>query len=154
MKSLKAKIVSEGESALAFQCQSYLTGPVVRTWKSQFSTLVSCKSIQLEKALLWEDACVWRPQFPKCTGPFPAHFVCLLWDGTVVARPWSCLSHHPLNSPLSTRPPACPSCPGESGNIFGNLVALRACPGKCFAGFFWSRQVICKELGEILHFLP
>lgn len=119
-----------------------------------FLPWLHAKPSSWRKALLWEDACVWRPQFPKRTGPFPAHFVCLLWDGTVVARPWSCLPHHPLNSPPSTRPPACPSCPGESGNIFGNLAALRACPGKCFAGFFWSRQVICKELGEILHFLP
>lgn len=34
----------------------------------------------------------------------------------------------------------------------GNLAALR--PWQGFAGFFWSRQVTCKELGERLHFLP
>lgn len=103
----------------------------------------------------------WKASGSKCIGLFPTHLVCLLRDGTVVARPWSCLPHHAFNSPLSTRSPACPSCSWRVREIFWKLAALRPWQVLCWVflekagdlqGVRWSPPFLA--LRESISYIP
>lgn len=115
-------------------------------WKPKSRALVICKAGRLGKTVLWKDVCVWRPQIPKCTDPFLAHLVWLLWDGAAVSTV--------LPAAPSPQLPACPSrtsslsrlLPEKQGTFLG-IWQLRG-PGKCLTGCLQSGQVNWKELGH------
>lgn len=117
-----------------------MTDPVVRTWKSHFflpwspAKPSSWRKHCYGRMLVFEGFSILNAQVPS----LPILFVCCVmvqWLQSSCCR--SCLPHHPLNSPLSRRSPACPNSSWRIREIFWKFGSSEVLES-AFARFFWA----------------